>query len=279
MGVWVKMAKDKPVKGKIVIDQGKGLVFEREEDVYVHFAKEIRQLEKELLAVRTEDDIPRENFQEYESCLTDVLEDPDEIWEDRKTFESMVLNVFIADFETEDERFTYVAVAYVGDGGNSFVFIHFPTLDASVVDEFRRGRKIYEKTESTERSGDLGEDALSTGDELAVSLYDAMLKLRSETDIEEKEFSEFSQLRESTIEESDEIWRKTDSQGNILVNFIKEFSIESGDIFFIVVALEEPFSESHYVLFSFPTNDPNLVERYRQGDNLETEEFTREESH
>ncbi len=262
---------------KIIIDESKGLVFDSEEDLYVHFAKEIKQLEEEFMSSRSEGDIDRDDFTNYENCLTETLEDPDEIWEDKATFENLLLNVFIAEFESEEESFTYVAVAHVGSGGNSFVFIHFPTFDEEVADVFRRGRKIYEKSAS--HGLDMGEDALSTGDELAVSLYEAMLKLRGEDDISEEEFGEYKSFREETIEESDEIYRKTDSQGNVLVNFIKEISMTDEDVYYIVVALEEPFSESHYVLFSFPSRDKNLVERYRQGENLESEEFSREESH
>ena len=122
-------------------------------------------------------------------------------------------------------------------------------------------------------------DALGAGDELAVGLHQAMLKIRSDKDIPEADFVSFIDFREDTIQEPDEIWRTADLNGNILVNFIKDYSEGEEILYYIAIAKEDKGSDTHYLLFAFPTNDKNLVERYRQGENLQSEESAAGESH
>ena len=125
-------------------------------------------------------------------------------------------------------------------------------------------------------------DALYEGDPLAEGLYKAMLSLRHPKDIEEKSFEKYLDCREITIEESDEIWRNTTTENQTLVTFIKDFSRSKEgqkDLFYLAITLEEKNSNSHFLLFSFPTNDDNLVDRYRHGENLQAEEIIQESSH
>ena len=130
--------------------------------------------------------------------------------------------------------------------------------------------------------GGIEGDALSEGDDLALGLYKAMLIVRSTSDIEESLFQNYAELREETIEEADEIWRNTTSNGYTLVTFIKDFSrAEEGaeHLYYMAVTLEDEGTNSHALLFSFPSNDENLVDRYRHGENLQAEEVIQESSH
>lgn len=107
-----------------------------------------------------------------------------------------------------------------------------------------------------------------------------MLTLRSEKDLPETEFHSLEHLRESTIEEADEIWRSNDLNGNTLVTFIKSCPDEGkGDVSYVVVTIEDTESSSHALLFSFPSIDQTLVDRYRHGENLQAEEVVQEASH
>jgi hypothetical protein len=126
--------------------------------------------------------------------------------------------------------------------------------------------------------GAIDGDALHEGDDLATGLYKAMLLLRSDKDIPEDEFIDYADCREETLEDADEIWRSGDSTGNVLVSFIKEFS-EEDEFYYVVVTVEDAPSGSHALLFSFPTRDKGLVDRYRHGENLQAEEVVQESSH
>ncbi len=274
------MAKKKKVEEKIVLDEESGLVFENKDQLFQHFESEITQLEDEFRSFRKSNDIPQKSYPEYEELLTSVLEDPDEIWEDQETLENQVLYHFLGAYEDEDRTVFYVAVAHMVEEVPVFVFLHFPTYHEEILEAYRRGEMIYDRTVKEVELGAVEGDALSEGDELAVGLYKSMLKVRSEQDVKEAQFHEFVHLRAITIEDADEIWRSTDYKGHVLVTFFKEFSDEEQkELYYLVVTVEDAPSNSHVLLFSFPTYDKHLVERYKHGENLQADEVVQESSH
>lgn len=268
------------MKERIVIDESRGLVFQSEEELYDHFLPQIQAFEKEYFGSRADDDIRDAEFRKYEDLLQNVLDDPDEIWEDATTIHGFKVRTFVGHFTSGPESVYYVALAYVTGDVPSFVYLHFPSRDLSLVDRFRRGNLVYDRVLKEVEQGAVEGDALSEGDDLAVGLYRAMLTIRGDKDIPEEEFKEYEQYREAAIEEADEIWRSNDLSGNVLVTFIKDCSEEGREgLHYLVVTIEDPASSSHALLFSFPTGDVNLVDRYRHGENLQAEEVVQEASH
>lgn len=269
------------MKEQIVIDESRGLIFETEDELYDHFLPQIQTLEKEYFSLRANNDINEKDFEEYESLLNLVLDDPDEIWEDATTIHGFKVRAYVGHFHTEEnESVYYVALAYVTGDVPSFIYLHFPSRDITLVDQFRRGQLLYDRVIKEVENGAVEGDALTEGDELAVGLYKAMMTLRSDKDIPESNFKDYEAFREVAIEEPDEIWRSTDLSGNILVTFIKDFGDdEMPDVHYVVVTIEDTPSSSHALLFSFPTSDTNLVDRYRHGENLQAEEVVQEGSH
>jgi hypothetical protein len=212
--------------------------------------------------------------------LGNLLDDPDEIWEDAQHIHGFRVHTYVGHFSSDTESLFYVAQVYRTADTPSFVYLHFPSKDASLIETYRKGRLIYDRVLKEVENGAVEGDALSEGDDLAVGLYKAMIKLRSTKDIQEEEFKQFEALREGTIEEPDEIWRTNDLGGNILVTFIRDYSDEAEEeLKYVVVTIEDTASSSHALLFSFPTQDKSLVERYRHGENLQAEEVVQEASH
>lgn len=275
-----KKSKDQIPQQQIIIDEGRGLIFDSEDDVIEHFRKEIEILEKEYHEWRPETDIDLDDVQDLEEHLTDLLQEPDEVWLSMDAVKGIPLGTFIGYFEAEDAdiNFYYITLTYFVDNIPRFVFLHFATTDLNLVKKYQRGEKIYDRNNQAIQSDEEAVDALTEGDELAVGLYRAMLKLRSTTDIPEGEFQNYIKHREETIEEPDEIWRKIDSEGRVLVSFLKSIE-DGGDVKYIVVTTEDEATESQYLLFSFPTKDQNLIDRYKQGESLDASSYTREESH
>lgn len=268
----------------IIIDKENDLIFSCEEEVLKHFASPIKQLEEEFLKMRTKEDYSDDESMGMEDELEDLLHSPDEVWEDSESVEGVVIYNFIKAFEdTENEDiFFYVALAYLAEDVPTFVFLHFPTRFDALCEHYRRGDIVYDKSREEMGYGGIEGDALSEGDELALGLYKAMLIVRNTSDIDESLFQNYAELREETIEEADEIWRNTSMGGYTLVTFIKDLSrAEEGAeaLYYLAVTLEDEGTNSHALLFSFPTNDENLVDRYRHGDNLQAEEVTQESSH
>ncbi len=268
----------------IVIDESRGLVFASEQDLYKHFSNGIEHFEKEFFSRHSSADIAAADFSQYEKNLSVLLEDPDEVWaEDNEVVgEEVVIYLRkMGELEGGAKSLYHVALCYMTEDIPSFVYLHFPTHDEDLLNSYRRGEKVYDRSQREAPIGALDGDALNEGDELAMGLYKAMMLLRSEKDLPEENFPQYYHLREETLAEADEIWRSADSMGNILVSFIRNFSEggEGEELFYIVVTLEDMPSNSHALLFSFPTEDRSLVDRYRHGENLQADEVVQEASH
>lgn len=262
----------------IVIDESAGLIFETEAELSAYFEESIAALESEYQALRTAEDFSDDEQVKLEEFLELTLDEPDEIWRDEKTFKEYPLHIFVKDCE----GFFYVVITYLSQDEEepTFVLSHFPTRDAALVENYERGELLYDRRYESVQPAAVDGDALGEGDPLAVGLFLSMAKLRGEKDIPEKDFQKFANLREETIENPDEIWRKTDLEGQMLVCFIREFpDQEPKDLYYVVLTLEDEENNVHALLFSFPTTDINLVDRYRQGENLQAEEVVQENSH
>ncbi|MGE3757729.1 MAG: PBECR2 nuclease fold domain-containing protein [Pseudobdellovibrionaceae bacterium] len=270
---------------KIVIDARKGLVFTSEKELYEYFKKDIEIVEQEYFSLRQAGDFSNKQQDRLEEYLDDTLERPHEIWMDKETLgdgSSTVLHHFIAQYVgIGGKRFWYVVAAYISDEMPRFVFLHFATRHESLVENYRRGELLYDRSQEGVEDAALEGDALSEGDPLGAGLFGAMLKVRNEKDIPIADFKKFSTLREETIENGDEIWRNQDFHGNTLVTFIKEFSEEEAgeEVSYVVITQEDATSSVHALLFSFPTKDKSLLDRYRHGENMQAEEVVQESSH
>jgi len=259
----------------IVIDSSKGLVFDSEQELYSHFENEIHSLESEFFQLRQDDDIQEAEFDQYDGQLDRLLDDPDEVWEDISTLPNHRIFIYLRRFEDD---VTHIAACYLTDSTPSFVYLHFPTSNDALAERYRRGQLVFQRSHSDAPLGAIEGDALHEGDELATGLYKAMMLVRSDKDIPESDFHDHSHHREETLEDADEIWRSSDSLGNVLVSFIKEVG-EDQEFFYVVVTIEDAPSGSHALLFSFPSRDKSLVDRYRHGENLQAEEVVQESSH
>lgn len=267
----------------IVIDEKVGLIFESEKALHLYFEPYIAKLETEYLSLRNKDDFSDRAQIKLEKYLEETLDLPDQIWKDDQTFPDLTLHVFLKEIHTKSQDFTYMAICYVtvDDQIPTFVLTHFPSKNQELVKKYKRGEMVYDKIYEKVVEGALEGDSLLEGDPLAIGLYLSMLKVRSDQDIPQSEFKNFIDLRESTIEDADEIWRKSDLDGNVMVIFIKEFPDHpmSSDMTYVTVTIEDESNGVHTLLFSFPTTDATLVDRYRMGENLQAEEIVQESSH
>lgn len=270
-------------KELIIVDETKGLIFENEKTLFGYFSAPIKALEEKYLRQYDyKSDYSKEEIYSKESLLESVLDDPNEIWVDSDSFDDLSVYTLIKEFQDNDEIFHYVASVYLDaeEKQPTFVFMHFPTKDTHLVESFRTKELIYHKKLESVQFAAIEGDSLMEGDYLAIGLLESMIKLRSDKDIAPEKFKDYAEFRDEAINNPDEIWRQVGSEGNVLVNFIKEIPDHAvKDLHYVAVTEEDPESEVHSLLFSFPTADLNLLERYRQGDNLEAEEVSTESSH
>ncbi len=278
-----KAKKTMQAKELIIIDEKQGLIFENEKTMFGYFSIAIKDYEQKYLKFYNEaNDFSNAEQPELEYLLEDTLDDPDEIWVDETSYEDLKVHTLIKTIDTVQHTFYYVAVVYINTEENypTFVFMHFPTKDLAMLEAFRENEIVFHRKLEKIEFAALDGDSLLEGDYLAIGLLEAMLKIRGEKDIPAGKFQDYAELRDSTIDSPDEIWRKVDSTGHVLVTFIKEFPDHGvEDLHYLVVTEEDSESQVNTLLFSFPTNDTSLVDRYRLGENLEAEEVSTESSH
>ncbi len=266
----------------IVIDSEKSWVFHSEDEMYHFFLPQISALEKEYYTQRSNSDFTDEESDQMIEYLDEVLNSPLEIWMDGESLSGFVVFYYLGEFvdKSSNESFFYVAITHQANGQPSFIYLHFPTRERKLYDFFRKGECIYSKELDELAFGSIEGDSLSEGDELSVGLFKAMLSVRQDSDVLRTDFHKYAAYREPTIEEADEIWRRSDLSGNILVTFIKEIQEqESESTHYVVVTQEEETSNVHALLFSFPTKDNGLLDRYRQGESLHVDDVSHEASH
>lgn len=278
-----KVSKKLQEKELIIIDESQGLIFENDKTLFGFFSQQIKAMEEKYSKnYNTQKDFNQDEVDQLEDWLESTLDDPDEIWIDDESYPDVPMYTLVKTVENSETPFNYIAVVYLNaeEKYPSFVFIHFATKDIELAELFRNKEIIYHRKLESIQFAALDGDSLLEGDLLAIGLLESMMKLRSEKDILAEDFQTYSEHRDSTINNPDEIWRKVDSEGNTLVTFISDISEETkADTYYIVITEEDPNSQVHSLLFSFPTNDESLVERYRQGENLEAEEVSTENSH
>jgi hypothetical protein len=244
------------------------LVFNSEEEFIEHFRPQIESIEKFYAESVSETDIPPDQSHLYDEYLRKVLEDPDEIWEDDQSTPGLPLHVYISQYKKYDDTVYYLAIAVASEDEASFVLFHFPTKDPELVKKYQTGEMIFSRSDAFKEAEDLSQAALKRGDKGAKELYDAMIRVRQDDDIKESEFKDYLELRDEVLEEPDEIWKRLDQNGGILVTYIKAYHEENDTHYYLVLTQADEFSASHYLLFSFPTRDTNLVERYRVDVNI-----------
>ncbi len=272
--------KDKEL---LVIDEAQGLIFENEKTLFGYFSNQISYLEKKYFKnFNPKIDFTNEELESKEIHLESTLDDPDEIWIDTETFPEMVLYTLVKDFEIGDDVFSYVACVYLNSEEKypTFVFVQFATCDSELLEMFREKEIIYHRKLEAIQFAAIEGDSLLEGDYLAIGLLESMMKVRSDKDVPADDFKKYAEFRDEVINAPDEIWRKVGSDGQVLVTFISDVSENSiSDLHYIVVTEEDQNTQVHSLLFSFPTIDDALLDRYRQGENLEAEEVSTENSH
>lgn len=266
----------------IVLDESKGLIFENEEALQRYFDPLISEIEQIHNNLRKDTDFNEDDQDKLEPYLEICIDQPSQIWKGSHPQAEFPIYTFVKKIEGELPSFFEIALCYLDEEElvPSFVLYYFATRDESLLKNYCREELVFDASLEGVRTATVEGDALGDGEPLALGLFNSMMVLRSEKDIPQNEFSNYGKYREECIEAPDEIWKKVDTEGHGLVTFIKEYNEEASDSFFYVaVTLEDPQTQVHSLLFSFPTTDSSLVDRYRQGENLQADEVVQESSH
>lgn len=252
----------------VYVEEGSSRFFCSEKCIRSYYDPMAEFYRKEMLSIRDPHDIPEADFSAYESYAPLCLSNPDEVWMDT-TENGETVYYFLANFTNEGGRFNYIILCFCMEMEPTYLLLSFPTRDKKLVEEFRRGEKI-ELTESPEEV--VAEPEVSphvTEDFLAKqgnAIEEEMLRYRGANDIPKAEFDEYAHLLEQTIENPDEVWELQDAgDANTLLTLISQ---QEENLHYVVICTydqKQENQESWRVIYSFPTNDPSLVQRYRRG--------------
>lgn len=222
------------------------------------------------ISSRDPHDIPEADFTKYESYAPLCLSNPDEVWmEENDNGENYYY--FISNFTDQGGRFSYIVMCFCLELEPTYLLLSFPTRDRKMVEAFRRGKQQeFDKDEkeaatpAEEMNEALKESFLS---KQGNAIQEEMLRYRAKTDIPQAEFEEYSHLLEETIENPDEVWELQDEKENTLLTLIRA---QDDQLHYVVIcaldaAATAENQENWRVIYSFPTNDPALVQRYRRG--------------
>ena len=222
-----------------------------------------------MLGIRDAHDIPESDFAAFESYAPLCLSNPYEVWlEENENGES--IHFFMANFMNEGGKFTYIVMCFCLELEPTYLLLSFPTRDKKMVEEFRRGEQLeisnvdseVNPPSTAEVTAGLKDDFLSRQGQ---AIEEDMLRHRSATDIPKQEFEEYAHLLEQTIENPNEVWELQDEGENTLLTLISQ---EDENLHYIVICTYDEQAEgreSWRVIYSFPTRDLAMVQRYRRG--------------
>jgi len=224
------------------------------------------------IGTRDPHDIPEADFTKYESYAPLCLTNPDEVWlEENENGENYYY--FLANFTDQGGRFSYVVMCFCLELEPTYLLLSFPTRDKKMVEAFRRGKQLElteeeeeAKVSETEITDALKESFLA---KQGNAIEEEMFRYRADTDIPRTEFDEHSHLLEETIENPDEVWELQDEKNNTILTLINQ---QDEQLHYVVICTLDVSGtegaqgqESWRVIYSFPTNDQALVQRYCRG--------------
>ena len=220
---------------------------------------------RQMMEIRDPHDIAEGDFPDYESYSPLCLANPDEVWVET-TESGETVTYFLANFTNEGGKFTYVVMCFCLEIEPTYILLSFPTRDRKLAEEFRRGEKVEiqesEDVPEPEVSSVLTEDFLARQ---GSAIEEEMMRHRQPTDIKKEEFEEYAHLLDQTIENPDEVWELQDEGENTLLTLIAQ---ADENVTYIVICNYDQNVEGHEswkVVYSFPTNDPAMVQHYRRG--------------
>ncbi|MEW6055971.1 MAG: hypothetical protein AB1540_05090 [Bdellovibrionota bacterium] len=288
----------------LFVEKEIGRCFCTETCIQDYFQPTIDSMEEELAKLRSNSDLRAREPKDLAHYRGLTLGDPDEIWvQELESGEKHF--TFISQFRHgEGQRFSCIAVCLAIEGIPSFVFLAFLTKDDDLVDAYRRGvdMRLHEPSSSydfgsseqarpaepTQPSleGDTIEN-IESGErpglsEHATTFANWYSEGRRSSDIPREAFEKFEPFIEPVIDDPDEIWNFVDDEKNEWCTFIAKFRIDDPDqrlgedeeegggqsnqldSFTMIVVCDKKTLE---VVFSVPTTDPTLVQRFRKGIN------------
>lgn len=258
-------------KNVLFVEEDVGRVFCSEPCIVSYFSHDIERMEQEYLSSVQPWDFTAEERERLSELRWDTLANPQEIWCE-KSISGDNRYTLISEYLEGTDTYWVVCLSLFLRGEPSFLYLAFPTRDRNMIDKYRRGEQVQWVKEGEKKEISISEKA-EIADRLAEpwtadeTLRAQLIKERRLDDIPEEDYGRYQACVEETLQGPDEIWNlQTDEKSSArLFHFIKNYSDTAPPYWFIIVAREAGSGDEIEVVDAFPTKDPELVGKYRQG--------------
>lgn len=260
----------------LFVEEEVGRTFCAESCINAFFGTEIERLEREYLNALSPDDLSSEEREKAAHLRWNTLQEPQEIWRER-TLSGDYRYTLISEFKTKAKTLWCVCICLFLRGEPSFLYLAFVTRKKDLTDRYRRGERMQrvKRSASTEAPSEGSEQEPTTGltDGLADPWTEDEIQLaerirgQKADDIGVEEYSEYESYTEETLEKPDEVWSYPSSKDKEIkyFHFIKQYKDEEGALWYVVVARETDQEDQLEITDVFPTRDPQMMQRYRKG--------------
>ena len=271
----------------LLVEEENGRLFCTEECISTFFSPEVERLEKQYFKLLSPGDLAPEEREKYSHLRWVTLEEPDEVWRE-KTLTGDHRYTLISEFKLGAKSIWCVCVCLFLRGEPSFLYLAFPTKNAAMVNQYRRGERMqWNKPKAGQQAnkppleaGAEGDDASKT-DGLAGEWTEEETRmatlgsLRRTDDIAPEDFQLYQGCLEQTLEAPDEVWsltpdtdvpqEETSEDPLRVFHFLRHYTDQKPGHWYVIVARETEEGDQIEILEAFPTRDENLVQGYRQG--------------
>jgi len=252
-----------------------------------HFEKEEFSLRKEF-ASETADDKKLDKYREDQGIAKRVLEHPNEVWVEKNELQDEFCTLIAHIEDKEEKPFYLIILCFLYSDEPSLIFFQTTTYSENIVEYYRAGKKYqsleeyklendHNQFETAEFEEGLGGQRLELPEEYAVllaqkksDLLAELMNHKMESDIPFEEYALYNDYLSSTIDLPDEVYQHEDEDGDTIHTFIRTYEKNGASFFYIVICLKIDADTDEVVapIIAFPSLDPNLYQKYRQGKSL-----------
>lgn len=282
-----QLAKDSRA---LFVEEEVGRIFCTEDCITAYFGPDIERLEKQYFEALSTSDLTVKDREKYAHLRHVTLQEPDEVWRE-KTLSGDNRFTLISEFQPGSKPIWCVCICLFLRGEPSFLYLSFPTKNAALVNQYRRGEQVQwvkpnQKPSTTPHRGKktgassapAGQDEDTDVEEVIAPVIDGLADAWTEEetmraqlsgerradDIPSADYALYEAHLNETLEAPTELWRIQLTSHKVLpvYHFIREYE----DSWYLIVAQETEEDDQIEILDAFPTRDPDLVQQYRRGE-------------
>lgn len=205
-----------------------------------------------------------------QELLDQAIHNPHELWELFSETEQRFMT-HILKFKDQNEILWIILVCSHIESEAAFVFYRTITKHESLVNKYRRDRKIVIEKEQIENNAlEISPHFLEMVEGKKSMLLAELLGVKHESDIDFERYVEFEKFIAQTISEPDEIYVREDEEEDEIYTYIKSFKENELTFFYIVLGYKYEAEGKTQMIpaLGFPSVKQEVYTQYAQGESV-----------